>query len=54
MAYQKQNFEDGDILYANQLNHIEDGIVANEPPPPLTNEEIIELTNNIINNLKNN
>lgn len=26
MAYEKQNFEDGKILSASQLNHIEDGI----------------------------
>lgn len=26
MAYEKQNFKDGDILYAAQMNHIEDGI----------------------------
>lgn len=30
MAYQKQNFMDGNVLYASQLNHIEDGIVENE------------------------
>ena len=30
MAYQKQNFKDGDVLAASQLNHIEDGIVENE------------------------
>ena len=30
MAYQKQNFLDGDVLYATQLNHVEDGILANE------------------------
>lgn len=43
MAYEKQNFEDGKILSASQLNHIEDGIEAIEgavaastpPPPPL-------------------
>lgn len=28
MAYIKQYFEDGKVLYASQLNHIEDGIVA--------------------------
>lgn len=28
MAYEKQNFVDGNTLYANQLNHIEDGIAA--------------------------
>ena len=29
MAYEKQNFNDGDILAAAQLNHIEDGIAEN-------------------------
>ena len=28
MAYEKQNFVDGQVLTAAQLNHIEDGIVA--------------------------
>lgn len=27
MSYQKQNFADGEVLSASQLNHIEDGIV---------------------------
>ena len=27
MSYQKQNFENGEVLSASQLNHIEDGIV---------------------------
>lgn len=30
MSYQKQNFADGDVLTAAQLNHIEDGIAAVE------------------------
>ena len=30
MAYKKQNFTDGQVLTAAQLNHIEDGIVAME------------------------
>lgn len=30
MAYEKQNFTDGQVLTAEQLNHIEDGIVAVE------------------------
>lgn len=30
MAYEKQNFVDDEVLYAEQLNHIEDGIVAIE------------------------
>lgn len=28
MSYQKQNFADGDVLTAAQLNHMEDGIAA--------------------------
>ena len=28
MAYQKQNFTDGQVLTAEHLNHIEDGISA--------------------------
>lgn len=28
MSYEKQNFTDGQVLTAEQLNHIEDGIVA--------------------------
>lgn len=28
LAYTKQNFEDGDVLYAHQLNKIDDGIIA--------------------------
>ena len=30
MAYQKQDFKDGDILEASQLNHIEEGIIELE------------------------
>lgn len=30
MGYIKQDFTDGQILYASQMNHIEDGILANE------------------------
>lgn len=30
MAYKKQNFANGQVLTAEQLNHMEDGIVANE------------------------
>ena len=28
MSYQKQNFADGDVLTAAQLNHMEDGIAT--------------------------
>ncbi len=30
MAYEKQNFTDGQVLTAEHLNHIEDGIAAAE------------------------
>lgn len=30
MSYQKQNFANGEVLSASQLNHIEDGIVDEE------------------------
>ena len=30
MAYKKQDFRNGDVLTAEQLNHIEDGVVENE------------------------
>lgn len=30
MAYEKQNFENGNVLDASELNHIEEGIVALE------------------------
>ena len=30
MAYERQNFKDGNVLIASQLNHIEDGILALE------------------------
>lgn len=33
MAYEKQNFVDGEILKAEELNHIEDGIVNIELTP---------------------
>ena len=33
MAYEKQNFIDGEILKAGELNHIEDGIVNVELTP---------------------
>lgn len=34
MAYEKQNFTDGQVLTAAQLNHIEDGIVDASKAPP--------------------
>ena len=30
MAYERQNFANGEVLTATQLNHMEDGILANE------------------------
>lgn len=58
VAYEKQNFEDGKVLTAAQLNHIEDGIAANEWTPekqaavvnaviaelPVYNGEILEVS----------
>ena len=29
MPYKKQNFKDGEVLYASQLEKIEDGIIEN-------------------------
>lgn len=40
MAYEKQNFTDGSVLTAAQLNHIEDGIVAASKAPPARLAEV--------------
>lgn len=40
MAYQRQNFQDGQVLYAAQMNHIEDGIVANEGAIPTKTSQL--------------
>lgn len=51
MTYQKQNFKNGNILTAEQLNHIEDGVVAaNEffyTPQTLTEEQKAQARENI-------
>lgn len=31
MAYEKQSWKTGDIITQQKMNHIEDGIVNNEP-----------------------
>ena len=41
MQYEKQNFRDGVILSATQLNHIEDGIIAAETKLDAVEERII-------------
>lgn len=49
MAYQRQNFQDGEVLTAERLNHIEDGIVNQ-------NEQILEQKeqiNQVNENVKN-
>lgn len=40
MSYEKQNFTDGHVLTAAQLNHIEDGIVALSKAPPARLAEV--------------
>lgn len=53
MAYEKQNFADGLTLFASQLNHIEDGIVALENSlsnPPAAIGEVTLLAANWVSN----
>lgn len=53
MAYQKQNFVDGKVLFAEQLNHIEDGIVELEESiatPPASVGEVTLLANKWVAN----
>jgi hypothetical protein len=53
MAYEKQNFEDGLTLFASQLNHIEEGIVALEnslSDPPAAIGEVTLLAANWTSN----
>lgn len=53
MAYQKQNFIDGKVLFAEQLNHIEDGIVELEESiatPPASVGEVTLLANKWVAN----
>lgn len=40
MSYQKQNFANGEVLTAPQLNHIEDGIVDVENATNASNSEL--------------
>ena len=40
MSYQKQNFANGEVLTAAQLNHIEDGIVDVENATNTSNSEL--------------
>lgn len=40
MGYQKQNFANGEVLGAPQLNHIEDGIVDVETATNASNSEL--------------
>lgn len=44
MSYQKQNFANGEVLTAPQLNHIEDGIVDLESNSGVLSTKITEET----------
>lgn len=44
MSYQKQNFANGEVLSAPQLNHIEDGIVDLESNSGVLSTKITEET----------
>lgn len=52
MQYEKQNFRDGTILSASQLNHIENGIVAAEEKLDAVEERII-LAEELLAEMKN-
>ena len=52
MQYEKQNFRDGVILSATQLNHIENGIVAAEEKLDAVEERII-LAEELLAEMKN-
>lgn len=41
MAYPKQNFSDGNVLFAAQLNAMDDQIAKNENDIKLSNEHIM-------------
>ena len=43
MAYEKQNFESGEKLYASQLNAMDDQLAKNEEDIDLLSEEIVRL-----------
>lgn len=45
MGYNKQNFEDNKVLHASQLNHIEDGIEANESAIANKQDKLVSGTN---------
>ena len=45
MSYQKQNFSDGQVLQAEHLNHIEEGIAAVEKSIPTGIPEVTEADN---------
>lgn len=47
MAYQKQNFLPNTKLYSRQLNHIEDGIAANEQEIKNVRADLNDLVNNV-------
>lgn len=40
MSYQKQNFANGEVLNAYQLNHIEDGITSLENDVTATKDDL--------------
>lgn len=50
MAYSKQNFKDGNVLNAEQLNNIENGIqiVQDSIPTTLKNPEALKFTGAVI------
>lgn len=42
MAYNKQNFINGNVLKASELNHIEEGIVALETELANAKDQLVE------------
>lgn len=40
MKYERQNFKDGNVLNAGQLNHIEDGIIDLEEGYEILSEKL--------------
>ena len=60
MSYQKQNFVDGEVLYADNLNKIEDELVTKssvyiqvaEPEGAMAKgESVVEVTQKLVNGL---
>ena len=49
MGYKKQNFTDGQVLTAAQLNHIEDGILNTEESVVSLTERVSELDSKVNN-----